>query len=127
MASEDWVILISADQPWSAEFYPAPKHMQTYVDMTTPAVWTGGPDSPAVSMVDLDLDVIQRRDGTVFIDDEDEFADHQGSLSYPPEIVVMARRSADQVIAAISEGTEPFGRVGRAWVDSWQQVQPARH
>ena len=120
VASEDWVILISADQPWSAEFYPAPKHMQTYVDMTTPAVWTGEPDSRSVSMVDLDLDVIQLRDGTLFVDDEDEFADHQVSLSYPPEIVAMARRTADEVQAAISAGTEPFASHGDAWLQRWR-------
>ena len=42
--------------------------------------------------VDLDLDVIQRFDGGVFVDDEDEFAEHRTRYGYPAELVAEAER-----------------------------------
>lgn len=36
-------------------------------------------------MVDLDLDVVRRFDGSAEILDEDEFAEHQVRYGYPPE------------------------------------------
>ena len=77
----DWVTLVPHEAAWAASFYDAEDHpTSVYVDMTTPAVWSGN----SVSMVDLDLDVIVRRDGTLLLDDEDEFALHQVELGYPP-------------------------------------------
>ena len=67
-------------------------------------------------MVDLDLDVVLLRDGTLFVDDEDEFAQHQVELAYPPEVVAMARGTADEVLAAVGNRSEPFGDVGRDWL-----------
>ncbi len=55
----------------------------TYVDITTVAQWSDA----RVTMVDLDLDVVQRWSGRVEVDDEAEFAEHQVSLGYPSEIV----------------------------------------
>ena len=43
---------------------------------------------------DLDLDVIRTGDGTVFVDDEDEFAEHRVSLAYPERWVDQARVTA---------------------------------
>jgi hypothetical protein len=118
----DWVTLVPHEAAWSASFYDSEdQDVSVYVDMTTPAVW----DGRTVSMVDLDLDVVLRRDGTLFVDDEDEFAAHQVVLGYPAEVVALARRAADEVMAAVGSRVEPFGRVGQAWVDRWRQVQPS--
>jgi uncharacterized protein len=114
----DWVTLVPHESAWAASFYDSDEQpIAAYVDMTTPAVWTGR----TVSMVDLDLDVILRRDGTLFVDDEDEFAAHRVSLRYPAEVVAMARAAADEVLARIADETEPFGAVGRTWVERWRQ------
>jgi protein associated with RNAse G/E len=75
-------------------------------------------------MVDLDLDVVLTREGHLFVDDEDEFAEHQVSLGYPPEVVALAEDAARTVLAAVAEGREPFATVGHAWLrrvasDAW--------
>jgi protein associated with RNAse G/E len=40
-----------------------------------------------ITAVDLDLDVIRRHDGTVFVDDEDEFTEHRELYGYPVDVV----------------------------------------
>ena len=82
-----------------------------YVDVTDTPRW----DGDTVRAVDLDLDVIKAWDGTVLVDDEDEFAEHQVQLGYPPEVVAAAQRSCDALVAAISGGQEPWATVGHAW------------
>ena len=67
-------------------------------------------------MVDLDLDVVLTRDGNLFVDDEDEFAEHQVALGYPPEVVALAEHWRDRVLAAVAAGDEPFASVGHEWL-----------
>ena len=111
----DFVMLIPADGDWTA-CWNAGIDIELYVDITTrPEV---GVD--AVTMVDLDLDVIRRLDGTVAVLDEDEFAEHQVRYGYPAEIVVQARATTDAIVAALSAGAEPFSTVGTAWLDRLQ-------
>ncbi|HET7660453.1 MAG TPA: DUF402 domain-containing protein [Oryzihumus sp.] len=102
------VMLVPDGRPWVATFYgDGHRHdSRVYVDMTTPAVWSAGGDD--VTMVDLDLDVVRRLDGSVYVDDEDEFAAHQVELSYPPEIVRLAERSRDEALAAVRDQRAPF-------------------
>ena len=108
-----WVTLFPDDRPWSASFYGA-GHPDTdvYVDMTTVPVW----DGTQVSLVDLDLDVILRVDGCLILDDEDEFDEHTVTLGYPAEVVDLARRTADELMAAAAVGHEPFGPAGSRWL-----------
>ncbi len=82
-----------------------------YVNITDTPRWDGG----TVRAVDLDLDVIRRWDGTLLVDDEDEFEEHQVELGYPPEVVSAAQASCDAVVAAVTLGDEPWGTVGHAW------------
>jgi protein associated with RNAse G/E len=112
-AEHPWVTLFPHDASWAASFYDSPDQpTATYVDMTTVPEWTGR----TVAMVDLDLDVVLGRDGSLLLDDEDEFEVHRVELGYPEEVVDLARRAADEVMAAIWDGTEPFGSVGGTWV-----------
>jgi hypothetical protein len=69
-----------------------------------------------VTMVDLDLDVVLTREGHLFVDDEDEFAEHQVELGYPAEVVALAERWRDLVLSAVAAGDEPFGTVGHEWL-----------
>ena len=85
-----------------------------YVDMTTPPVWDGA----ALRAVDLDLDVVKQRDGKIFLDDEDEFAEHQLLFGYPPEVVAMAEQTAAEVLAAVHAGTAPYDGTADAWLAS---------
>ncbi|HWI43100.1 MAG TPA: DUF402 domain-containing protein [Nocardioides sp.] len=87
---------------------------QTYVDIATPPQWDGS----VLRTVDLDLDVVRLQDGTVYLDDEDEFAEHQVAYGYPVEVVAMAEASAAAVLAAVRAGDPPFdGVTSQGWID----------
>jgi uncharacterized ubiquitin-like protein YukD len=108
-----WVTLFPIGRPWAASYYDSPDQpIAVYVDVATPPVWDGS----TVSMVDLDLDVIVTRDGDLLLDDEDEFAEHQVTLGYPPEIVALASESAEHLMAAAWDGGEPFGPTAAVWL-----------
>ena len=96
---------------WLATFHGPGGVVNTYVDMTTIPVWDGS----VVRTVDLDLDVIERLDGTVFVDDEDEFEEHQVLYGYPPEIVALAAATRDTVLAAVSDRLPPFDGAATPW------------
>jgi uncharacterized protein len=101
------------ERGWMATFHREPSPTWVYVDMTTPPAWEG----PRVRAVDLDLDVLRMRNGWVVVDDEDEFAEHQVTLSYPPEIVALAEGSRDRVHAAILAEDAPYDGSHERWLD----------
>jgi hypothetical protein len=101
-----------------ATFHRAPAPTWVYVDMTTPPRW----DGHTVRAVDLDLDVIRMRDGHVVVDDEDEFAEHQVELGYPPEIVALAEASRDRVHAAVLAEDPPYDGSHEHWLDELTRV-----
>ncbi len=102
------------DRWWLATFHGEPREwVAIYVDVTTPPVWDGS----TVRTVDLDLDVIRRVDGEVFVDDEDEFAEHQVTLGYPSEVVALAEASRDRVHAAILGEDAPYDGSHERWLD----------
>ena len=68
-------------------------------------------------MIDLDLDVIRRRDGQVFLVDEDEFAEHRVKYGYPADVVTQSQQSAAWLQQALADGTEPFASVYRSFRD----------
>ncbi|WP_447644971.1 DUF402 domain-containing protein [Nocardioides zeae] len=94
-----------------------------YVDVATPPQWDLGGPVPVLRSVDLDLDVIRRDDGTVFVDDEDEFAEHRVSLGYPDDLVAAAEASCAATLAAVRDGAPPFDA---ATVAHWLDVLRAR-
>ena len=89
------------------------RSIRTYVDVISPAVWDGN----TVRMVDLDLDVVRRSDGTVEVDDEDEFEDHKVAFGYPEHVIDRARAEAAQLVLAIDRRKEPFGDIGERWLE----------
>jgi len=108
---QGWVGLV----PWEATWSPLwnrTKEPEVYVDVTTRASWDGN----TVHMVDLDLDVVRHRDGSVAILDEDEFAEHQVALGYPAEVIAEAEATAAWLVEALTARVEPFGDVGAAWL-----------
>lgn len=127
LARDPWVTLVPHEGAYAVGFYPAHAATSIYVDMTTEPVWrrrdagdagdarNEGPEWE-VTMVDLDLDVILTREGRLFVDDEDEFAVHQVQLGYPPEVIALAERWRDTVLAAVAAGEEPFATVGHDWL-----------
>jgi protein associated with RNAse G/E len=87
--------------------------VQVYVDVTTPPSW----DGRVLRAVDLDLDVVRGTTGRVWVDDEDEFADHRVRFGYPEEVARLAMDSCDRVHAAVSAGAAPYDGSARAWFD----------
>lgn len=135
VAPSAWVSLAPHTGAYAVGFYPEDREVSIYVDMTTEPVWQrraggasgasgaggaggagdvgddGGPPWE-VTMVDLDLDV-PTRDGHLYVDDEDEFAEHQVELAYPAQVVALAERWRD--IGPAAYGTWRFIR-HRPWV-----------
>lgn len=90
----------------------------TYVDITTHPVWGLTPSGqPEVSMVDLDLDVVQVWSGVVSVADEEEFSAHQVSLGYPEDIVAHAVQWRDKVLNMMHAGESPFDGRASHWLD----------
>jgi uncharacterized protein len=100
-----------ADRAWLATFHSPGGSVLTYVDMTSVPTWDGS----VVRAVDLDLDVIEALDGTVFVDDEDEFEEHQVLFGYPAEVVTLAGSTKDAVLRAVSERRAPFDGSAERW------------
>ena len=55
-----------------------------------------------------DADVVQGVSGRVWIDDEDEFADHRVRFGYPAEIIEGALASCAWVETSVQRGDAPF-------------------
>jgi hypothetical protein len=99
-----------AERGWLATFNgPA----RVYVDITTPPVWEGS----VVRAIDLDLDVVRDDSGVVWVDDEDEFAEHQVRYGYPDPLVAAAAASCERVHAAVAAGTAPYDGSAARWLE----------
>jgi hypothetical protein len=114
-----FVSLVPRDKPFVATFYDPgwaevlETGVDVYVDITTVPRWDGA----RVRMVDLDLDVVRGWTGRVWVDDEDEFADHRVRWGYPGDVVRLAATSCDAVHAAVTAGLPPYdGVVGAGWL-----------
>ncbi|HEU4812213.1 MAG TPA: DUF402 domain-containing protein [Nocardioides sp.] len=101
------------DRGWLATFHAEGGPVRVYVDMTTPPAWDGS----TLRAVDLDLDVVRGSTGRVWVDDEDEFAEHRIRFDYPDEIVQLAMSSCDRVHAAVVAGHAPYDGSAGAWLE----------
>ena len=126
-ADVDCVTLLPRDDWYAATFHAPGIWCDLYVDIATPGEW----DGDVLRAVDLDLDVIRlspagsqapptgitAAPGEVFVDDEDEFAEHQVAYGYPPEVVRAARDASDRVLAAARAGRAPYDGSHRPWLE----------
>lgn len=101
-----------AERGWLATFHAEGGPVRVYVDITSPPVW----DGPVVRAIDLDLDVVRGNTGRVWIDDEDEFADHRIQFRYPDDVVAAAMASCDRVHAAVVAATAPYDGAAASWL-----------
>lgn len=114
------VMLFPRDGWWTATFHTPPHPYELYVDVTTVPRWRDG----EVTMVDLDLDVILTREGTVILDDEDEFAEHRVTLGYPADTVARAQETARWLLAAVEHREGPFAGAHTAWLGRASALPP---
>jgi hypothetical protein len=121
-APSDQVVLVpdpaAGDSPalgdagWVATFHAVGGPVRVYVDITTPPEWSG----PVVGAVDLDLDVIRGNAGRVWVDDEDEFAEHRVRFGYPEDVVAAALASCGAVQEAVAAGAAPYDGTADRWL-----------
>jgi len=108
-----FVMLVPAEGDWIANWNHA-GDVAVYVDITdTPVVREG-----IIRAVDLDLDVIARRDGTVEVVDRDEFEAHSVSMAYPPDVIARAEVAAAGVEGLMRGAQAPFDDTGPSWLDT---------
>ena len=69
--------------------------MHWYANVGTPA----RVDGDTLQWVDLDLDLMDTEVRGIFVDDEDEFAEHRERMGYPPEIVASAEAALAELLA----------------------------
>lgn len=106
------LMLVPPTDGWLA-WFPEFGELELYVDVVSGTTRT----ETSVTTVDLDLDVIRRRNGNVELIDVDEFETHRVELGYPDHLVHHAEKVATQVLAAVHAGEEPFaGAAARAWM-----------
>lgn len=104
-----YLTLVPRDAWWTAIFNAAgQERTEIYCDVTTVPEWHEDDEGPRFTMIDLDLDVIRRRDGEIVVDDEDEFRAHRVEMDYPPDVVAAAEASCRWLVAAMAADRSPF-------------------
>ena len=117
------VSVVPRDAPFVATFY-APggmSHCDVYVDITTVPTWSEG----LVRAHDLDLDVVRGWTGRVWVDDEDEFADHRVRYHYPADLVRLAVTSCDAVHDSLVNRRPPYDGTAGGWLAALDAIVTA--
>lgn len=114
----DAVLLVPRSGDWVATFYDDsnPNGVSVYVDLAVAHEWTD--IRPAVTefhVIDMDLDVIRMADRGVFIDDQDEFAEHRVAMNYPDRLVDDIQAAADELYQAVKAQQAPFDGTDVEW------------
>ena len=110
---QDSLFLIPPGAWWALSWWLGHETIELYVNIQTPAVWSGD----LLTTVDVDLDVIRFTDGRVEVVDRDEFELHQARYGYPEDLVVTTERVTAQAFDLTVANTPPFdGAVARRWV-----------
>lgn len=99
---------------WHLHYNGANHHLYShFIDITTPPVWVS---DDRYEMIDLDLDVAVHLDGTVEVQDEDEFEIHQVELNYSEEMITRATDETRRLVAAVERREEPFFEIADRWL-----------
>lgn len=98
---------------WHLHYNGDTTHFSHFIDIVTPPVWVS---DNRYEMIDLDLDVVVHQDGTVEVEDEDEFEIHQVRYQYTDEMIDGALRATREAVAALEEHREPYFQVAESWL-----------
>ncbi|WP_131681750.1 DUF402 domain-containing protein [Pseudarthrobacter sp. YALA5] len=114
----DAVLLVPRSGDWVATFYDDahPNGVRVYVDLAVAHEWTDiRPSVTELHVIDMDLDVIRMAERGVFIDDQDEFAEHRVSMNYPDQLVEDIQVAADELYQAVKAQQAPFDGTDVQW------------
>lgn len=110
--SSNQVHLVPRNDWWVFTYRPSHRRATHFIDTSTPATF----EAERVTMVDLDLDIARSPDGTVWVEDEDEFVEHQGKYGYSSWLIMSAERATRRMEEALRQLREPFDRVATTWL-----------
>lgn len=82
----------------------ATRRTRTYIDIAWDLRWDGG--EPVG--IDMDLDVVDRADVGVYIDDRDEWDEHRVQFGYPLDIVQRLEAVATDLEQKVTAAVAPF-------------------
>jgi uncharacterized protein len=114
----DAVLLVPREGDWVATFYDDahPGGVRIYIDLAVAHEWHRiRPGVTEFHVIDMDLDVVRTAGRGVFIDDEDEFAEHRVSMDYPAALVETLEACADQLYQAVEAQQAPFDGTDVEW------------
>jgi hypothetical protein len=111
------VALLPPDGTWAATCYGAghPRSVRIYIDIAWDAHWTDAEPTA----IDMDLDVVRRDDERgVYIDDEDEWAEHRVEYGYPIDVVDRLEQTAVDLKRRVEASVPPFDdATAQRWLD----------
>lgn len=124
----DAILLIPHTGDWVATFYDDahPAGVELYIDLAIDLAWHRiRPSVIEFHMIDMDLDVIRSKSRGLFVDDEDEFAEHSVKFSYPEELRARMLAACQDLTEAVAAGHAPFDGREAAWFTQGRMLQPA--
>ncbi|WP_239437449.1 DUF402 domain-containing protein [Arthrobacter alpinus] len=114
----DAVLLIPFTGDWVATFYDEshPGGVELYIDLALDLQWRRiRPNVVEFHMIDMDLDVVRTASRGLYVDDEDEFAQHRVELSYPDELCTRMESACADLVAEVGAANAPFDGRDAAW------------
>lgn len=111
---EDAVFCAPRDGWWHLHYNgPFQTDLSHFIDIVTPPIWVS---ENRYEMIDLDLDVVVGQDGSVLVEDEDEFEIHQVKYGYSAEMIETAVIETAHIVSALQAREEPFFEVAQTWL-----------
>ncbi len=114
----DAVLLIPFTGDWVATFYDEahPGKVELYIDLAIELQWRRiRPDVVEFHMIDMDLDVVRTATRGLYVDDEDEFAQHRIDLAYPDELCTRMESACAVLVEDVAGANAPFDGRDAAW------------
>jgi predicted RNA-binding protein associated with RNAse of E/G family len=104
----DAILLLRPGQWWVGWWIDDPADRRVVIDICVPPIEQGD----GWSYLDLELDVVRHQDGTVEVEDRDEFQTACADGWITPEEAVMALDTSTHMERVLATADEPFGEVG---------------
>ena len=123
----DAVLLIPFTGDWVATFYDEahPEKVELYIDLAIDLQWRRiRPSVIEFHMIDMDLDVVRTAARGLYVDDEDEFAQHRVELAYPDELAARMESSCAELVTAVAGANAPFDGRDAAWFTLGRTSRP---